>query len=147
MATDWNAWSRECTAMMTSRSRELVERRGLKDAPYTWDLDTATFTVGALQLALTVVGTVEQETFMWAWGNPAIPPVARRGIERVQAFGVANGLRLLREPCAPGGLEQGKECVAIAGRILDATSVWIDRVDEGHILFVLFEPLLAAPSA
>lgn len=139
---DWNVWLRESAAMMTTRSRELMDRHGLKGAKYTWDLDSGTFTSGGTKLALCVVGTVENGTFMWSWANGAIPPAAKQGIERVRDFGLIQDIPLLCEPAASGGLGVGKLCLAVSGRILDAASVWMDEVEQGYILFVLHEPAL-----
>ena len=47
-----------------------------------------------------VVGSVSasEGTFLWAWANAAIPPHARRGLERVREFGERNTLKLLSTP-------------------------------------------------
>jgi hypothetical protein len=88
---------------------------------------------------LVTVGTIAGNSFLWAWD--AILASAKVGIEKVRQFGVENDLGLLSEPCAPGGLSQGKECLAIAGRVLDAHGIWIDETDAGFILFVLYAPI------
>jgi hypothetical protein len=139
---DWTAWMREASAMMMTRSRELMERRGLRGMEYTWDLDHAMFLCGGTRLTLCVVGTVEKGTFMWAWANGAIPATAKVGLERVREFGLVQDIPALCEPCVAGGLAAGKSMLAVAGRVLDAASVWIDAIDQGHILFVLHEPAL-----
>jgi hypothetical protein len=117
---DWGAWSREAVAMMSERSRRLEA-----GAAYRWDLDDAQFVLGEATYDLTVVGTVLGDSFLWSWANEAIPARAKTRIAEVRQFGVEHDLPLLREPRAPGGLPQGKECVAVAGRILDADAVWI----------------------
>jgi hypothetical protein len=94
-----------------------------------------------VQFRLVTVGTVAGDSFLWAWDNDAIPASAKVGIDKVRQFGVENDLGLLSEPRAPGGLAQGKECLAIAGRVLDAHGIWIDEIDAGFILFVLYAPV------
>ncbi len=108
-------------------------------SPYRWDLDVGVITVGDVTFRLVTVGTVSGDSFLWAWANDAIPTAAKRGLERVREFGNENNLSLLADECAAGGLLQAKECLAIAGRVLDAQGVWIDRTDAGFILFVLFD--------
>jgi hypothetical protein len=133
---DWSAWSREAVSLMTARSHALLPQGGT----YHWDLDAASFVKDGVHLRLVTVGTVAGDSFLWAWANETIPAIAKRGIEEVRQFGIENDLALLSESCAPGGLAQGKECLAIAGRVLDAAGGWIDRTETGFILFLLFAP-------
>lgn len=137
---DWGAWSRETVALMATRTRELFERHAIPlGSAYHWDLDAGSMVLGGLALRLTVVGTAVGDSFLWAWANDAIPDTAKAGLERVRQFGLENDLGLLVEECAPGGLAQAKEFVAIAGRVLDAHATWLDKTDDGHIVFVLHE--------
>lgn len=136
---DWSAWSRESVALMASRTRALFAQPAIEaDSAYAWTLETADFAIGGVTLRLVTVGTVIADAFLWAWANDAISPAGKVGIERVRQFGVEHGLDLLVEPRASGGLGQAKECLAIAGRVLDASAIWIDEIDGGHILFALF---------
>lgn len=138
---DWGAWSRESVSLMAARTRELLEKhRIVMGSKYHWDLDAAAIEIGGVQLRLVTVGTVAGNSFLWSWANEEIPASAKVGIDKVRQFGVENDLGLLSEPCAPGGLAQGKECLAIAGRVLDAHGIWIDETDAGFILFVLYAP-------
>jgi hypothetical protein len=137
---DWAAWSRESVALMVSRTRALFARHAIEaGTAYAWTLETADFAIGGVTLRLVTVGTVTSDAFLWAWANDAISPAGKVGIERVRQFGVEHELGLLVEPCASGGLGQAKECLAIAGRVLDASGTWIDEIDGGHILFSLFD--------
>jgi hypothetical protein len=135
---DWSAWSREAVALMSARTRELLATSLATKDPYRWDLDAGVLVIGDEQFRLVTVGTVVDDSFLWAWANEGIPPSAKAGIEKVRQFGVENDLALLSEECAPGGLARGKECLAIAGRILDGHGIFIDQTDAGFILFVLF---------
>jgi hypothetical protein len=137
---DWGAWSREAVSMMSARTTALLAKHALPTgAPYRWQLDRAVLVVGDVEFPLVTVGTVAGDSFMWGWANEAIPAVAKRGLERVRAFGETNDLGLLCSPCVPGGLAQAKQCVALAGRVLDAAGVWLDATAHGHIAFVLGE--------
>jgi hypothetical protein len=137
---NWGAWSREAVSLMAARTRELLARNELAmGSEYWWDLDAGTIVIGGVTFPLTTVGTAVGDSFLWSWANEAIPETGKAGIDKVRQFGVAHDLGLLAEPCAPGGLAQAKECLAIAGRVLDASGIWIDHIDGGHIVFVLFE--------
>jgi hypothetical protein len=138
---DWGAWSRDSVTIMTTRTRELVERHQVPlGAAYRWDLDTGSMMLGDATFRVVTAGTVAGDSFLWSWANDTIPDLAKTGIERVRAFGVENDLALLVEPCAPGGLSQLKECTAVAARVLDAQGLWLSRTGpDGFIAFVLFE--------
>ncbi len=118
--------------------QELLAKHGLNaGSPYRWDLGTGELVVEGVHLPLVTVGTVSGDSFRWAWATDAIPASAKRGLERVREFGEEHGLQLLCTARVGGGLAQGKECLAIAGRVLDAAGVWIDSIETGHIVFVL----------
>jgi hypothetical protein len=139
---DWAAWSRESASLMAARTDELLAHHRIEiGGDYRWDLDAATMVIAGTPFRLVTVGTVAGDSFLWAWANDAIPASAKIGIDKVRQFGVENDLGLLSEPCARGGLSQGKECLAIAGRVLDARGMWIDQTDAGFILFVLYAPI------
>jgi len=125
---------------MAFRTRDLLSRHGLTTGSrYHWDLAAGEIRFGEVAFGLTAVGTVSGDSFMWAWANESIPDGSKKGIERVQQFGQENDLGLLLTPCAAGGLAQAKECLAIAGRVLDASGVWIDRTEDGYIVFLLHD--------
>lgn len=138
MTMDWAAWSHEAVEIMSARSRALLPA----GVPYRWDLATGQFIAGNRTWRLITIGTTAGDSFLWAWANDAIPPAAREAVAAVPAFGREHGLQLLTQPAAPGGLAQGKECLALAGRILDAAAIWVDRTEGGHIFFTLHEPSL-----
>lgn len=141
---DWGPWSRDAVALMAARTREQLAAGLAKGNAYHWDLEAAVLIIGELRFRVVTIGTTAGDSFLWAWANEAIPAAARRGLERVRDFGVEHDLPLLSEACAPGGLAQAKECLAIAGRVLDADAVFIDQTQAGYILFALFT---AAPSS
>lgn len=137
---DWSAWSQESLLLMSSRTRELLVQHQIKaDCDYHWDLDAAVLSLGETAFRLVTIGTVAADSFLWAWANEAIPSCAKVGVEKVRQFGLEHGLGLLAAPRSEGGLAQGKECLAVAGRILDGQGVSMNRTDDGFILFVLFK--------
>ena len=131
---DWSGWSHGAAALMRDRSKALLSPLGER---YEWDLDAARFTAGEKAFRLVVVGTVTEETFLWSWSNDSIPAAAKQGIDAVREFGVRNGLTLLVQEASPGGLAQGKECLAIAGRVLDAEGCFVDELREGSFVLLL----------
>lgn len=137
---DWTAWSREAVTLMSQRTRDLIARNKLgADTDYHWNIDDAIMTIGPLKLRLVVVGTVSGESFLWSWANETIPGQAKAGIEKVGDFGAEHDLKLLTEPMHGGGKSTGEECLAVAGRILDASAIWIDTTEHGYIFLALFE--------
>jgi len=141
---DWSVWSADAVAMMNARNRAWIDRHRLAGAPYFWDLTTATIAFdrssSRVMADLCVVGTASkvEGTFLWAWANETIPTEAKRGIERVRAFGLDHDLGLLTTPEQPGGRAEGLEALAIAGRVLEADGVWVDERGDVTLFFALF---------
>ena len=141
---DWGAWSADAVAMMNSRNRAWIERYRLTGASYVWDLNSATIVFDAIPnrvvADLCLVGTASKAegSFLWAWANEDIPDGAKRGLEKVRAFGDEFDLGLLTTPRHNGGRAEGLEALAIAGRVLDAAGVWVDERDDLTLFFALF---------
>jgi hypothetical protein len=141
--TDWAEWSRQAVAEMQARNEEWLRGFSLRGAPYRWDLGTAEliFVRAGDQVVADIcaVGTVSeaQGTFRWAWANDAIPSTAMRGLELVRAFGETHDLPLLITPEWPGGLPDGLEMLAIAGRVQGADGAFVDGEQGLKLLFTL----------
>ncbi len=142
--TDWAEWSREAVRLMQARNAEWMSRYGVTTrTSYRWDLQSATISLARerddVVSTLTCVGTASASagTFLWAWANPAIPDAARAGLNRVRAFGIENALSLLTEPEVAGGKPEGLELAAVAGRITDASGVFVDAGDDTTCFFLL----------
>jgi hypothetical protein len=130
-------------AQMQARNEEWIRSFSLQGAPYRWDLGTAELIfvrAGDHVVAdICAIGTVSEAegTFLWAWANETIPPAAMRGLELVRAFGDEHDLPLLITPEWPGSLADGKEMLAIAGRIQGAKGVFLDGDQGVTLLFTL----------
>ena len=141
--TDWAEWSREAVRQMQDRNHAYVDRYGLGDASYQWHIDCASMTFRTdgreVTADLCMIGSVADDvgTFLWSWANESIPDIATRDIEQVRAFGEQHDLTLLVTPEWPGGHADGLEMAAIAGRILDAEGVWIEKDQNGSQFFAL----------
>jgi hypothetical protein len=141
--SDWGEWSRQAVAEMQARNEEWVTRFSLQGAPYRWDLGTAELRFERASdhvvADICLIGTVSeaQGTFLWAWANETTPSTAVRGLELIRTFGEAHDLPLLTTSEWQGGLADGLEMLAIAGRIQDATGVFVDREGDLTLLFTL----------
>jgi hypothetical protein len=128
---------------MQERNDRWLENYSLHDSRYDWSFDDTrlVFTSGAIRVSadICMIGSVSTSkgTFLWAWANEAIPPQARRGSESVRAFGELHGLALLTTPEWSGGRADGLEMACVAGRVLDASGVWVDSADDVILFFAL----------
>jgi hypothetical protein len=141
--TDWGEWSRQAVTAMKAQNEAWVTRFGLERAPYRWDLDTAELIfergVDRVVADVCVVGTVSaaQGTFLWAWANEVIPPVAKQGLELVRTFGETHDLPRLVMPEWAGGRAEGLEMLAVAGRVQDASGGFVDVTGDLMLFFTL----------
>jgi hypothetical protein len=140
---DWSAWSREAVAIMQQRNDAWQARFELTDAPFDWDLESATIRFqrddDQVVASLCLVGTTAESegTFLWAWANDAIPSAGIRGLDAVRRFGETNGLALLTSAELRGARPQALEILAIAGRILNAEGVFIAPAGDVTCFFAL----------
>jgi len=129
---------------MQERNDAWMREFGLSGCQYEWNLDSAQilFRSDTVEVVadICVVGSVSeaQGTFLWAWANEEIPCQARRGLDKVRAFGESNNLELLTIPEWGGSRPEGLEMSAIAARLLDAAGVWIETSADVTLFFALF---------
>jgi hypothetical protein len=128
---------------MQERNDAWMRDYGLQGCGYDWSLDDAqlTFRPGCDEVVadVCVIGSVSEVegTFLWAWANEAIPHQARRGLERVREFGASNALELLTKSEWLGGRSDGLEMAAVAGRVLDASGVWVAPTGDVTLFLAL----------
>jgi hypothetical protein len=128
---------------MQERNNVWMRDYGLQGCRYDWSLDKAQFVFrpGSDEVVADIcaVASVSEAegTFLWAWANEAIPPQARRSLERVREFGESNALKLLTTPEWPGGRSEGQEMAAIAGRVLDAAGIWVAPTGDVTLFLAL----------
>ena len=140
---DWSRWSQEAVATVSVMNDRWMDRYELHGAKYVWNLDEGLlrFEVGhrSVEASLCVVGTASDsdDGFLWGWANDSLPRSVTRALDRVRAFGEEHDLPLLTTGKLSGGSAQGKECAALAARILDADGVFLDRADNITMFFVL----------
>jgi hypothetical protein len=138
---DWSLWSQEAVAAVADLNDRWVNEYQLSGARYFWNLDEGriTFHVGerAVEARICVVGSVADGVFQWGWADESMPVSVTRELDRLRAFGEENDLPLLTTPEFPGGSAQGKECVAIAARVLGSDGVFIDQDGDVMVFFAL----------
>jgi hypothetical protein len=140
---DWGSWSQEAVRLMQTRNRAVREKFDLDGRPYRWNLEHAQiaflFSDHVVVADLCDVGSVSacEGTFLWAWANEAIGDRARDRLHEVRAFGEKHDLGLLTTAEWQAGKSEGLEMLAIAGRLLDADSVWIDTKADLTLFFTL----------
>jgi hypothetical protein len=128
---------------MQERNDAWMREYGLQGCQYDWSLDNAQLVLrldsDQVVADICVIGSVSEAegTFLWAWANEAIPHQARRGLETVREFGENNALELLTKPEWPGGRSDGLEMAAVAGRVLDASGVWVAPTGDVTLFFAL----------
>ena len=144
MKMDWQKWSAEAQRLMQQRNDAWKDQFGLSDEPYNWDMDSAQITFqknhGAVVADITLVGTLShpEKSFLWAWADGEIPEQVIGQIERIRDFGTQNDLDLLINPCTPAGHPEALELAIIAGRVLDAQGLFVDKCDDLTLYFLLF---------
>lgn len=143
MSEDWAQWSKDAVSLMSRRNAAWEGEYRVSGAPYQWTLDPPelVFDRGQDEVVadICVVGTASlgEGTYLWAWANEAIPESARKGLDEVRLFGREYGLPLLFEPMMHGGLSEGKECAATAGKIQNAAGVFVELSGDPIIFFTL----------
>jgi hypothetical protein len=141
--TDWGEWSRQAVTAMQAQNEAWLTRFALQHNPYRWDLDTGQLiferAVDRVVADACLVGTVSaaQGTFLWAWANEVIPPMAKQGLELVRTFGETHDLPLLVTPEWPGNRGDGLEMLAISGRVQDASGGFVDVAGDLTLFFTL----------
>ena len=134
----WEGWIDEALALMDQRNDQWEAAWGLADAPFSWSQNPPEILFERAEdevvADLCVVGTASAGgPFIWAWANPAVFEDAKRGLKVVRRFGATHAWSLLTEPELEGGVDRGHECVAIAGRVMNAEGVFV--YDDGDVAF------------
>ena len=143
---DWARWSRASVLALKARTEALLEKHGLnKGNRYDWDLATATlqFARGTEEVGFRIqcIGTLSESegTFLWGWANAGLPAASTRDLQEIHRFGEAHDLGLLTQAEWRAGHGDALEMLAVAGRLLHADAVWIDRSGDVTLYLLLFE--------
>ncbi|MFF3602314.1 DUF6882 domain-containing protein [Streptomyces sp. NPDC002463] len=130
-----------------SRQALMIERHGLSgDVQYHWSMDDARITwsrngTAFLTGRITMIGSVSlsHETWLWSWANDSLPPAVLGDIDRVRAFGEANGFPVLPWPGFDYDPALVAEARTVAASVLDAEGLWADSTDDVQLHFTIHD--------
>jgi len=106
-----------------------------------WDPEAVTLTFSdsaktTLRIDVTVVGTVEDDSWEWSWANPNFEPEVIRGMESVREFGEAHGYRRLTTDFLIAKDQTGWEMTAVAAHILNALGAYRFPTQGGYCYLI-----------
>lgn len=147
----WSAWSRAALRLVEQRNAAFAARHRLAGRAARWSLDDPRLVfdleADALVTDLCVIGSSRAGTFRWAWADGAIPPHARRELEKVRAFGELAALEALESPTCPAGQVEALELAAVGARVLYADALWVASTSAAKLFFALLRPRRVPRSA
>jgi hypothetical protein len=147
----WGAWGRAALRLMDARNAAFVARHGLAGRTARWSLDEPrlAFVLEGEDVVtdLCAIGSARAGIFRWAWADGAIPPQARRDLEKVREFGELAALDALVAPVWPAGQVEALELAAVAARVLYAEAVWVGATGGTTLFFALSRPRRVPRSA
>lgn len=125
---------------LKEKNRRFEEHCG----PYSkwlWNPDEATLTFrrpgqSDLQVDVTLVGTIVEESWEWSWANPNIPERLQGDIHLLRDYGQAQGIPQLTEPFLSCRAETGAEMTALAAEVLGALGSWHFPAGESYCYLV-----------
>jgi hypothetical protein len=94
---------------------------------------------------LTVAGTMDSNTWQWAWANPRFAPLNLGAIEEVRYFGETLGILNLTEPEWPANDVDGWDMAAVSARLLETQGAYRVRSRESGGVFFLYDGLEFIP--
>ncbi len=106
-----------------------------------WDDDASTLTFSdagepRVRIHVSVVGTTEGDSWQWSWANPNIPDSSKIGMDRVRAFGEANGYERLTSTFLDADEYTGWEMTSIAVHILQSPGSYRFPTELGYCYLV-----------
>lgn len=141
---EYRALVEEARQELEAKARTLSARYRLdRSTEYAWNLGEGALSLGRdggmLALAeVEVVGTYSrpEQTWLWAWANPAVPPAARRRAEQVIAYGHRHGIDRLTRPKLAATFDEARELVALACRVIGGAGGLSDE-NDGLVMWML----------
>ena len=102
-----------------------------------WDSEAVTLTFHdstkhSLRIEVTIVGTTQDDSWEWSWGNPNFAPDLTRDMEKVRAFGQVHGFEKLTSVFLDAGEDTGWEMTAGAAHVLNAPGAYRFSIGQGH---------------
>jgi len=101
-----------------------------------WDNVASTLTFSdsnlpTVAIHCSVVGTTEGDSWEWSWANENFPAYSKLDMDRVRAFGEANGYEKLTTPFLDADEYTGWAMTPVAEHILDAPGAYRFPTDDG----------------
>ena len=92
-----------------------------------------------------VVGTIERDSWEWAWANPHIPDAEKKDIEKVRALGEEKSYEQLTKPFLKADESTGWKMAAVAAHLLEAVGAYRLPTKSGffYVIFRQIEKLNA----
>lgn len=117
-----------------------VDRYG-KHARWDWDdiSSTLTFTdaeTPTVRINVSVVGTVQGDSWEWAWANRNIQFHEKIDIEKIREFGEANGFEKLTSAFLEADEYTGWEMTAVAASVLEAPGAYSFPTENGRCYLI-----------
>jgi hypothetical protein len=109
-----------------------------------WDTDSATLTLSnagrpRLRVRCSVVGTTQGNQWEWSWANSNIPASEKFAVERVRAFGEANGFGKLTSKFLDADEFTGWEMTAVAVHVLESPGSYRFPTKHGYCYLIFRE--------
>jgi hypothetical protein len=125
---------------LMDKNKAFDDRYGLH-ARWDWDSDAATITFSdparpTLRIVATVVGTTEGDSWEWTWANRNFEAHTKNDIEKVRAYGEANGYEQLTSAFLDADEHTGWEMTAVAAHLLNSPGAYRFPTDRGYCYLV-----------
>jgi hypothetical protein len=118
------------------------------DVQYHWSLDDAAIVFSRtgrefLRGRITMIASVNtvDNTWLWAWANPDLPPTVLGDIDAVRRHGVDHNYPLLASAAFRADPKPVSQARMLAGDVLAAEGLWRDRSGEMELHFAIHDLL------
>ena len=106
-----------------------------------WDDETVTLTftdpdLPTVRIDVSIVGTVEGDSWQWSWANGNLSDLQTRDLEKVRDYGEANGLEKLTSRFLDADEYTGWEMTAVAAHLLDAPGAYSFPTERGRCFLI-----------
>jgi len=110
-------------------------------ARWDWDEVAVTLTFSdpvkpAVRIEVSIVGSVEGDSWQWSWANKNYEEPSRIGMGTVRAFGEEKGFEKLTSKFLEADEYTGWEMTAVAAHLLNAPGAYRFPTDEGHVYLI-----------
>jgi len=108
-----------------------------------WDWDDVAVTLtfsdpvkSTVRIDVSVVGSIEGNSWQWSWANKNYKDRSRIGMDKVREFGEEKGYEALTSGFLEADEYTGWEITAIAAHLLNAPGAYRFPTDSGHVYLV-----------